>query len=59
LTGKILIFRGLVEGQFDCIKSELQDKLLKSCGAKTYVNVNYANKIAQKSSLHKVKKKWY
>jgi hypothetical protein len=45
---------------FDCIKFkyELQEKLLKSSGAKNLREyVNYANKVSQKSSLHKIKEK--
>jgi hypothetical protein len=48
------------EKQFDCVKfkNELQEKLLKSSGAKNLREyVNYANKISQKSSLHKIKGK--
>ena len=44
------------EKQFDCVKfkNELQEKLLKESGAKTLKEyVDYANKVAQKSSLHK------
>jgi hypothetical protein len=46
--------------EFDCIKFkyELQEKLLKSSGAKNLREyVNYANKIAQESTLHKAKEK--
>jgi hypothetical protein len=48
------------EKGFDCIKFkyELQEKLLKKSGAKNLREyVNYANKISQKSSLHKTKEK--
>ena len=48
------------EKQFDCIKFkyELQEKLLKKSGAKNLREyVNYANMIAQESSLHKPNKK--
>jgi hypothetical protein len=48
------------EKEFDCIKFkyELQEKLLKSSEAKNLREyVNYANKIAQKSTLHKTKEK--
>ena len=48
------------EKAFDCIKFkyELQEKLLKSSGAKNLREyVNYANKISRKSSLHKIKEK--
>jgi hypothetical protein len=48
------------EKEFDCIKFkyELQEKTLKSSGAKNLREyVNYVNKIAQKSSLHKSKEK--
>jgi len=44
------------EKQFDCIKfkNELQKNLLKSSGAKNLREyADYANKIAQKSSLHR------
>jgi hypothetical protein len=44
--------------EFDCIKFkyELQEKLLKNSGAKNLREyVNYANKIAQESTLHKTK----
>jgi hypothetical protein len=47
------------EKKFDCVKFkyDLQEKLLKESGAKNlHEYVNYVNKIAQKSSLHKVKK---
>ena len=46
--------------QFDCVKfkDELQKELLKRSGAKNLKEyVEYANKIAQKSSLHKTKEK--
>jgi hypothetical protein len=46
------------EKKFDCIKFkyELQEKLLKSSGAKNLREyVNYANEIARKSTLHKTK----
>lgn len=46
------------EKKFDCVKFkyDLQEKLLKESGAKNLREyVNYVNKIAQKSSLHKVK----
>jgi hypothetical protein len=48
------------EKGFDCIKFkyELQERLLKSSGAKNLREyVNYANKIAQKSTLHRTKEK--
>jgi hypothetical protein len=48
------------EKAFDCIKLkyELQEKLLKSSGAKNLREyVRYANKVSQKSSLHKIKEK--
>ncbi|MDR2731826.1 MAG: hypothetical protein LBB36_01245 [Fibromonadaceae bacterium] len=44
------------EKQFDCVqfKYELQEKLLMDSGAKNLREyVDYANKVAQKSSLHK------
>ena len=44
------------EKQFDCVKfkNELQKKLLKNSGAKNLREyVDYANKLAQKSPLHK------
>jgi hypothetical protein len=44
--------------RFDCIqfKYELNEKLLKNSGAKNLREyVEYVNKVAQKSSLHKVK----
>ena len=44
------------EKQFDCIafKYELQKKLIEKSGAKNLDEyVAYANKIAEKSSLHK------
>jgi len=47
------------EEQFDCVKfkNDLQEKLLKKSGAKNlYEYVNYINKIAAGSSLHKEKK---
>jgi hypothetical protein len=46
------------EKKFDCVKFkyELQEKLLKASGAKNLREyVNYANKVSQKSSLHKIK----
>jgi hypothetical protein len=46
------------EKKFDCVKFkyDLQEKLLKKSGAKNLREyVNYVNKIAQKSSLHKAK----
>ena len=48
------------EKQFDCIKfkDELQKNLLKNSGAKNlHEYVDYANKIAEKSPLHRVRKK--
>ncbi|MDR0663070.1 MAG: hypothetical protein LBF80_03195 [Spirochaetaceae bacterium] len=45
---------------FDCVKFkyELQEKLLKKSGARNLREyVNYANKIYQKSTLHKIKEK--
>jgi hypothetical protein len=48
------------EKQLDCIKFkyELQEKLLRDSGAKNLREyVNYANKISQKSSLHKIKER--
>jgi hypothetical protein len=48
------------EKKFDCIKFkyELQEKLLKNSEAKSLREyVNYANKVSQKSSLHKIKEK--
>jgi len=44
------------EKQFDCVdfKNELQKNLLKNSGAKNLREyVDYANKLAQKSPLHK------
>jgi len=44
------------EKQFDCVKfkDELQKNLLKNSGAKNLEEyVDYVNKLAQKSSLHK------
>ena len=44
------------EKQFDCVKfkEELQKNLLKNSGAKNLQEyVDYVNKLAQKSSLHK------
>ena len=44
------------EKQFDCVKFkyELQEKLLKKSGAKNLREyVDYANKVARESSLHK------
>jgi hypothetical protein len=44
------------EKQFDCVKfkNELQKNLLKNSGAKNLQEyVDYANKLAQKSPLHK------
>jgi hypothetical protein len=46
--------------QLDCIKFkyELQEKLLRDSGAKNlHEYVNYANKISQKSPLHKITEK--
>ena len=46
------------EKQFDCIKfkNELQKNLLKNSGAKNlHEFVDYANKLAKNSSLHKLK----
>ena len=46
------------EKQFDCVKFkyELQEKLLKKSGAKNLREyVDYSNKVAQESSLHKEK----
>ena len=46
------------EKEFDCVKFkyELQEKTLKSSGAKNLRDyVEYANKIARESSLHKEK----
>ena len=46
------------EKQFDCVKfkNKLQDNLLKKSEAKNLQEyVNYVNKVAQKSSLHKIK----
>jgi hypothetical protein len=43
------------EKQFDCVKfkNELQEKMLKNSGAKNLREyVDYANKLAKKSSLH-------
>jgi hypothetical protein len=48
------------EKQFDCVKfkNELQKNLLKSSGAKNLQEyVDYTNKLAQKSSLHKYREK--
>ena len=48
------------EKQFDCIKfkNELQKNLLKNSGAKNLQEfVNYANKLAKNSSLHKLAEK--
>ena len=48
------------EKAFDCIKFkyELQEKTLKISGAKNLREyVNYVNKAAQQSSLHKTKEK--
>jgi len=48
------------EKQFDCVKfkDELQKSLLKKSGAKNLQEyVKYTNKIAQKSSLHKINEK--
>jgi hypothetical protein len=48
------------EKQFDCVKfkNELQEKMLKNSGAKNLQEyVDYANKLAQKSSLHKIVEK--
>ena len=47
------------EKQFDCVafKHELQRKLIEKSGAKNLDEyVAYANKIAEKSSLHKKQK---
>ena len=47
------------EKQFDCVKfkNELQKNLLINSGAKNLKEyVDYANKLAQKSSLHKFEK---
>ena len=44
------------EKQFDCInfKNELQKKLVEKSGAKNlHEYVAYANKVAEKSTLHK------
>jgi len=49
------------EKQFDCVKfkNELQKNLLINSGAKNLKEyVDYANKLAQKSSLHKVDDKF-
>jgi hypothetical protein len=46
--------------KFDCVKFkyELQEKLLKASGAKNLREyVNYVNKVASKSSLHRIKEK--
>ncbi|MDR0289331.1 MAG: hypothetical protein LBI06_00160 [Treponema sp.] len=46
------------EKQFDCVKfkNELQEKLLKQSGARNLREyAEYANKVAQKSSLHKLR----
>ena len=46
------------EKEFDCIKFkyELYENTLKTSGAKNLREyVNYVNKAAQKSSLHKIK----
>jgi len=43
------------EKQFDCVqfKNELQKKLIETSGAKSLREyVEYANKVAKKSSLH-------
>jgi hypothetical protein len=43
------------EKQFDCVKfkNKLQEKMLKNSGAKNLREyVDYANKLAKKSSLH-------
>jgi hypothetical protein len=48
------------EKTFDCVKFkyELQENLLKNSNAKNLQEyVNYANGIAQKSSLHKTEEK--
>ncbi|MDR2132574.1 MAG: hypothetical protein LBP30_04425 [Clostridiales Family XIII bacterium] len=48
------------EKRFDCIKFkyDLQEKLLKNSGARNLREyVNYANKISEKSVLHKAKEK--
>ena len=50
------------EKQFDCVKfkNELQEKLLEKSGAKKLQEyAEYANKIAQNSSLHKTSEKLY
>ena len=50
------------EKQFDCVKfkNELQKKLMDKSGAKNLKEyVSYANKIAEKSSLHKKNIKMY
>jgi hypothetical protein len=44
------------EKQFDCVKfkNELHERLLKDSGARNLKEyVDYANKLAQKSSLHR------
>jgi len=48
------------EKQFDCVKfkNELQNNLLKKSGAKNIQEyAAYANKLAQRSSLHKTSEK--
>ncbi|GHV11163.1 hypothetical protein FACS189491_01910 [Spirochaetia bacterium] len=48
------------EKKFDCVKFkyDLQEKLLKESGANNLREyVNYVNKVAQKSSLHKIKER--
>jgi hypothetical protein len=48
------------EKQFDCVKfkNELQRNLLRNSGVKNlHEYVDYANKLARKSSLHKVEEK--
>ena len=48
------------EKEFDCVKfkNELQEKLIKKSEAKNLNDyVKYANRIAQNSSLHKLKEK--
>jgi hypothetical protein len=47
------------EKEFDCVKFkyELQEKTLKNSGAKNLREyVEYVNKIAKESSLHKIEK---
>jgi hypothetical protein len=48
------------EKQFDCIKfkNELQKRLIENSGAKNLQEfVDYANKLAKNSSLHKLDEK--